>query len=74
MLFIKLNFIKIKSLKLLVLKIVSRFLLLILIETEQFNRYFLMITGQKQNLAMMPYKSLGNIDKKFLSRLAGFGR
>ena len=29
---------------------------------------FFMITGQKQNLAMIPDKTLGDIGKEFLSR------
>ena len=32
-----------------------------------------MITGQKQNLAMIPSKTLGNMDKNVLPRLADFG-
>ena len=32
-----------------------------------------MITGQKQNLAMIPYKTLGYMDKNFSPRSADFG-
>ena len=36
--------------------------------------FFPMITGQNQNLAMISYKMLGNMDKKISSQLADFGR
>ena len=32
-----------------------------------------MITEQKQNLEMFPWKTLGNMDKNLSSRLADFG-
>ena len=32
-----------------------------------------MITRQNQNMAMIPYKTLGNMDKKIWSHLAEFG-
>ena len=35
--------------------------------------FYLIITGQKQNLAMIPCKTLENMDKNFLSHLADFG-
>ena len=36
------------------------------------NQFFLMITGQKQNLEMIPDKTLGNMEKNFVT-LADFG-
>ena len=74
MLFIKLNFIKIKSLKLLVLKDCQQ------IFASNINRNWAIQSlfsddywaeAKSGNDAL---KSLGNIDKKFLSRLADFGR
>ena len=48
-------------------------MLLILSETEQFNFLSDDYTGYKQSLAMIPFKTLGNMDKNFSSHLADFG-
>ena len=48
-----------------------------LMETEPFFILFYFLddffTGQEQNLAMIPDKTLGNMDTKFFVMLADFG-
>ena len=63
--FQKYNFIKIISLKLFILQDCNQSFASNIKRNWAIQFFFLMITGNKQNLAMTPFKTLGNMDKKF---------
>ena len=69
-----LSLIKIINLKLLILKDRNQDFASNIKWNWAIHFFYLMITGQNQNLAMIPCKTLGNVDdKNFSSRLADFG-